>query len=540
MFRWNGDNWTEEAKLTADDGAAGDYFGYSVALSGNTSLVGAYRDDDDSGSAYVFRWNGDNWTEEAKLTAGDGDTNDCFGISVALSGDTALVGAYHDDLASGSAYVFRQNGDNWTETKLTAGDGAAIDYFGISVALSGDTALVGAPGSDDASVEDSGSAYVFRRDGDNWNEEAKLTAGDGDTNDCFGISVALSGDTALVGAYHDDLASGSAYVFRQNGDNWTETKLTAGDGAAIDYFGISVALSGDTALVGAPGSDDASVEDSGSAYVFRRDGDNWNEEAKLTARNAAEAHLIGYSVALSGDTALVGTLDCEAAYVFRRNGTTWTEEAKLTAGDGAAGDYFGFSVALSGDTALVGAWGDDDKGSNSGSAYVGHIVHITSLIDELNGQIDALNGQIEDLISQMESMYTQEEYDAAYDQGYQAGLANDTAPPTGAVHAHDNYLFPANKKIVDVTVSGYVRDEMSIVRDGGGTGVSEAHLIINGGDEIPLALDATSGNFSITMGFKKIKDAVYNIELWATDNITPGGNGSPNTGLVDETYVRVR
>jgi len=376
-----------QQKVIALDGAAGDLFGVSVALSGDTALVGASGDDGNMGSAYVFVNSGGAWGFAAKLTASDGAGGDRFGYSVALSGDTALVGASGDESGQGSAYVFVEPGGGWTTTsaytaKLTASDGATGDSFGISVALSGDTALVGAYG-DNISISDEGSAYVFVEPGGGWasgTETAKLTASDGDTGDRLGWSVALSGDTALVGAYFNNVGfntdQGSAYVFVESGGGWatgTETaELTASDGATSDWFGWSVALDGDTALVGANRDD----SDKGSAYVFVEPGGGWasgNETAKLTASDGAVNDSFGYSVALSGDTALVGAYGDDSAkgsaYVFVAPGggwTTGTETAKLTASDGATGDSFGFSVALSGDAALVGANGDD---SSTGSAY---------------------------------------------------------------------------------------------------------------------------------------------------------------------------
>ncbi|MGI6496310.1 MAG: FG-GAP repeat protein [Kiritimatiellia bacterium] len=386
VFTRSGGTWTQQAKLTAADGADGDWFGYSVALDGGTALVGAFRDDDkgtDSGSAYVFIRSGTAWSQQAKLTAGDGADGDWFGCSVALDGGTALVGAYRDGdkgTASGSAYVFTRSGTAWSQQdKLAAADGAAGDFFGYSVALSGDTAFVGAYGDDDNGYN-SGSAYVFTRSGTAWSQQDKLAAADGAAGDNFGCSVALDGDTALVGAYLDDdngYASGSAYVFTRSGGTWTQqAKLAAADGADGDWFGCSVALCSGTALVGAYGDSDNGAA-SGSACVFTRSDTNWAQQAKLSAGDSATADWFGTSVALSGDTALVGAYGDDdngdnsgSAYVFIRSGGTWTRQAKLTADDGAAYDYFGWSVALSGDTALVGAYLDDDNGAASGSAYV--------------------------------------------------------------------------------------------------------------------------------------------------------------------------
>jgi len=376
----------EAAKLLASDGATCDRFGDSLSLFGDTALVGAPGDAEHgsgSGSAYVLRKVGGVWVQEAKLTASDGAPWDEFSYSVSLSGDTALVGAPYDDdrgTDSGSAYLFRNVAGVWVqEAKVTASEGAPDDYFGQSVSLSGDTALVGAWADDDDGT-DSGSAYVFRNVGGVWVQEAKLTASDAMAYDYFGTSVSLSGDTALVGAQwgtDQRLASGSAYVFRDVGGAWIQdAKLTAADGAPWDEFGYSVSLSGDTALVGAHWDDDHG-EQSGSAYVFRHVGSMWVHEAKLLPDDGAPYDEFAVSVSLSGDTALLGTVrgdgiewDSGSAYVFRKVGAVWVEEAELAASDGAQYDNFGCSVSLSGDTALVGAWADDDHGESSGSAYV--------------------------------------------------------------------------------------------------------------------------------------------------------------------------
>jgi MYXO-CTERM domain-containing protein len=292
------DPFVEQAKLTASDGAAGDGFGVSVAVSGDTVVVGAVLDDinanADQGSAYVFVKPVGGWattsTFNAKLTASDGAAGDLFGISVGVSGDTVVVGAFlHDigaNLNQGSAYVFVKPGGGWagalTETaKLTASDGAGGDRFGGSVAVSGDTVVVGALLDDIGANTNQGSAYVFVKPGGGWagalTETAKLTASDGAAGDRFGGSVAVSGDTVVVGALLDDIGAnsdqGSAYVFVKPGGGWTTTstfnaKLTASDGAASDNFGFSVAVSGDTVVVGAFADDIGANADQGSAYVL--------------------------------------------------------------------------------------------------------------------------------------------------------------------------------------------------------------------------------------------------------------------------------
>jgi hypothetical protein len=256
-------DWIQMQELLAADGAVLDYFGYSVALSGDTALIGALGDDNFKGSAYVFTRNGTTWAQQAKLVAADGEASNQFGFSVSLYGDTALIGAPGDDTYVGSAYIFTRTGTTWTQqAKLVAPGGEAFDYFGTSVSLSGDTALIGSSGDD----SNKGSAYVFTRTGTTWAQQTKLVASDSATGDQFGNSVSLSGDTALIGAIGDDGAKGAAYVFTRTGTTWTqEAKLIASDGTANNYFGCNVALSEDYAIVGAFFGNSGT----GSAYIFK-------------------------------------------------------------------------------------------------------------------------------------------------------------------------------------------------------------------------------------------------------------------------------
>jgi len=331
--------------------------------------------------------------ENDKLLPADGVQRDYFGISVALSGDRALIGAYGDDendLNAGSAYVFAYDSISGTwheEAKLVASDGAKDAHLGFSPALFGDRALIGAYGDDDNGYS-SGSAYVFAYDGISrtWHEEAKLVASDGDEFDRFGYSVALHGTRAIASAIHDDdngAESGAVYVFAYDSISGTwheEAKLLASDGAPEDYFGRSVALVGDRALVGASGDDD-NGNDSGSVYLFEYDSVSgaWHEEAKLLASDGAPEDYFGDSVALFGTRALIGAEGDDdnghysgSAYIFAYDSVsgTWHEEAKLLASHGAISDYFGNSVALSETSALIGAPGDDQNGYQTGSAYV--------------------------------------------------------------------------------------------------------------------------------------------------------------------------
>lgn len=326
--------WEQQAKLTAIDGAVGDTFGGNVALNKDLAAIGSRGDDDvgtDSGSVYLFERKRDVWRPLAKLTAEDGAAGDAFGQSIAMSNKYLVVGAPHDDDfgdSSGSVYVFKREGVHWEqEAKLTASDEAAGDVFGISVSISGDTILVGADLNDEI-ADNAGAAYVYIRSGDSWSEQAKLTAADGSDTDLFGVRVALSGDTALISARRDDDEkmgedAGSAYVFVRKEGKWhLQAKLTAPDGTADDRFGRSVALINDVALIGSMLTDDAG-EDSGSAYVFTRSGGAWKVRTKLLANDGMSGDRFGWSVAIAEDFMLVGAAqhdaglsDSGAAYIY--------------------------------------------------------------------------------------------------------------------------------------------------------------------------------------------------------------------------------
>ncbi len=395
VFKRSGSMWSQQAQLTAPDGEDVDQFGVSVAISGDFAVVGASRDDVgtrvDQGSAWAFSRVGSDWIgPDLALLSPSVPVRGFFGSSVDLFGDTAIVGEAARPFSTdpGAAFIFTRSGTAWTQqAQLTPSDGEGDDHFGISSALSGDTAIVCAFLDDVGSNDDQGSAYVFTRSGTAWTQQAKLTAADGAAGDLFGWHVAISGDTAIVGVPYDAIASdadqGSAYIFVRSGTTWTQqAKLTASDGAAGDRFGDSVALSDDTAIVGAYADDVGGNSDQGSAYVFTRSGTTWTQRTKLTASDGAAGDHLGDSVALSGDTAIVGAtgdtvggnVDQGSVYVFNRTGITWTQQAKLTASDGAADDWFGRSIAIKrGDvnTLIVGASSASvDSNLDQGAAYI--------------------------------------------------------------------------------------------------------------------------------------------------------------------------
>jgi len=382
--------FTQTKKLTASDAAANDRFGYSVATNGDTVVVGAYTKNSNTGAAYIFERNqggAENWGQVQKLTATDAAVNDQFGRSVAIDGDTVVVGAWLKNSNTGAAYIFKRNQGgvaNWGQVKrLTASDATGGDAFGSSVATNGDTVVVGAYTKN----SNTGAAYIFERNqggAESWGQVQKLTASDAAIFGFFGYSVSINGNTAVVGSYGK--LPGAAYIFERNqggAGNWGQVqRLTANDGVGGDQFGISVAISNDTVAVGANHGNRGT---SGAVYIFERNQGgvaNWGQVKELTADDANLLDEFGISVAIDGDRLVVGAwamnLDTGgAAYIFERNQPGvegWGQVQKITASDVAAHDQFGSSVGIDGETVAVGAEG---KNSNTGAAYTFHLTSPT-------------------------------------------------------------------------------------------------------------------------------------------------------------------
>ncbi len=424
----------------------GDWFGNAVAVLGDTVVIGAPLEDssttgvnstpnenaDTAGAAYVFVRSAGGWTQQAYLKPATNLAGDYFGYSVAISGDTLVVGSLS------SAFVFVRNGTNWTQqARLRAtsvGTTQAGDLFGWSVSISGETVIVGAPYEDSStrgvnsapneSASEAGAAYIFVRTGTNWTQQAYLkpaAVGTTQVSDYFGISVAVSGDMVIVGAPFESstttgvnstpnegtFASGAAYVFTRSGTNWTQQAYlkpaAVGTTQAGDQFGRSVAASGDTVVVGAlyessstsgvNSTPNESASEAGAVYVFARTGTNWTQQAYLKSTIGgltSTRDWFGASVGVSGDTLVVGANGEDraagTAYVFLRNGTNWAQQTSLkptTSGTWREDDEFGWSVGVSGNTIVVAANREDSNSTgvnsapnesgfnfNSGAAYV--------------------------------------------------------------------------------------------------------------------------------------------------------------------------
>lgn len=364
----------ESHKIAAGDGAAEDEFGYVVAVDQGVVAVGAPDDDDNglgSGSAYLY--NAATGIQIAKLTASDGAAGDAFGFSVALGGGLVAVGAVrdnHNGVASGSAYLFDASTGSQL-AKLTPSDGAAGDEFGFAVALDGGVVAVGAKRDDDNGA-DSGSVYLFSAA--TGLQLGKLVANDAAANDNFGEAVALDGGIVAIGAHGDwdnGPLSGSAYLF----DVATGTqlrKLLANDGASNDFFGSAIDIDNGVVAVGA-WAKSVVFDHSGAAYTF--DAATGVQIARLVPSDAHDRDNFGRTVSIDNGVVAIGAhqdddngFNSGSAYLFE--GLANIQLDKLLASDGAVGDLFGSSVAIANGVVVVGAIGDDDNGSDSGSVYL--------------------------------------------------------------------------------------------------------------------------------------------------------------------------
>ena len=470
VFTRIGTTWSQQAYIKASNTNANDYFGWAVAISDNTLAVSAVGEaskatgiDGDqadnsasfAGAVYVFTRSGTTWSQQAYIKASNTNNNDLFGDSIALSGDTLVVGADGEDSnakgingnqtnnladASGAVYVFTRSGTTWSQQAyIKASNTDPDDYFGFSVSVMDNTLVAGAiweasgttgvnGNPDDNSTYGSGAVYVFTRDGTDWSQQAYIKASNPDEDDNFGISVSLLDDTLAVGAPNEDSNAtdmngnqtnnsdrdaGAVYIFTRSGTTWSQQAyIKAFNTGAGDYFGHSVTLSGDTLAVGAPDEDSNATgvnngditnnlaDDSGAVYIFTRSGTTWSQGAYVKASNPDPYDRFGRYMAFSNGTLAVGALNEDsnasgvngdqtdnsapqagAAYVFLP-APAQSQQAYIKASNTDVDDTFGYFVALSGDTLAVGVPGEsssttgvdgdqaDNSASGSGAVYV--------------------------------------------------------------------------------------------------------------------------------------------------------------------------
>lgn len=341
--------WAPEQQIVPADAKMGDSFGQSVALSGTTAIVGAPYASGGGGAgvAYVFVHSGATWSEEARLAPAEIVTNDTFGRAVALSGDTALIGA-PSHATRGAVWVYRKSGTTWAvETKLVpAGSSTSV---GASLAIDGDTAVIGAPGG-------AGEAQVFVRTSTTWTPAGALPVPTPGSSDAIGRSVAIRGDVAVVGA--PGRGAGAAFVFHRSGTTWSlDTTLLGDDAVSGDTFGASVSIDGaagaETIVVGAP------KHGAGAAYVFVHAGSSWSQQARLAGTGIASGDAFGETVRIASDRVVASAPFHDGVkgtvFVFHREGTSWKEETSVVAKDGLANDRFGTGVGFGVGTLVVGA-----------------------------------------------------------------------------------------------------------------------------------------------------------------------------------------
>jgi sugar lactone lactonase YvrE len=380
-----------QQEVTADDGNANDYFGESVAISGDIAVIGASRhevgNNIDQGAVYVFKLVDSTWNLQQELTASNGAAYDQFGYSVAISGNTIVVGATQfvvGTSGTGVAYVFECDGTSWIQAQeLTASDGAEADIFGNSVAVFGDTIVVGSPEHKVGDNARQGAAYVYTLCNGSWNQQQELTSFDGGAGDQFGYSVAVSGATIVVGDFAhtvgDNVGQGAAYVYSYSDSTWNfQQELTASDGAPHDEFGTSVAIYVNTIVVGAFNHAVNGKAGQGAVYVYSFSGSTWSQQQELIAADGGRDDNFGQDVSIDGGTLIVGASGNGAAYVYSLADSTWTLQQELFAPSGASD--FGVDVAISSETAVVGAYGQTINGnSEQGAAYIQDISTSTAL-----------------------------------------------------------------------------------------------------------------------------------------------------------------
>jgi len=377
----------EENKIIPLDCKRSDNFGRSVAIYGSYAAGGAKGDDnngENSGAVYMMHFNGRNWVKEMKIEPEDGKLNDYFGCAVAIFKEYAIFGSYGNDekgSKAGAAYIYRLTKSGWVEhQKLFARDIVANDYFAYAVDINDTFAIIGAYGDDDRGSM-SGSAYIFGRQANNqWEEQQKLVDSKGDRNDQFGYAVGISEEHAIVGAYRDDEkgdSAGSAIIYNRNQDTWYEqTRLNAFDGDANDYFGYAVSISGDYAVVGAYRCDD-NRSNVGCVYVYKHEKGTWNHQAKIIPEDGASNDYFGFSLELKGTRLIVGAYGDDdkgsssgSAYLYSLEQDQWVMQKKYVATDGESYDYFGYDVGISDEGIIMGAYGNDAKGTMAGAVYI--------------------------------------------------------------------------------------------------------------------------------------------------------------------------
>ena len=506
IFVRSGSAWIQQAKLTALDGSGGDHFGRSVAIDGEFAVVGAWQNDNERGAAagavYVYRLSGNEWTQQVKLLAFDGEQGDRFGSAVAVNGDRIIAGAANGGFfGEGRAYIFSWNDPVWTPDGVLNPEGASLsDGFGSTVTIEGTIAVIGAPLYDRSNSIDEGAAYVFEQaNNGQWVLRSKLEADAGASGFEFGAAVDVQGNEVLIGAPGADNQRGAVYVFLRSGNSWLfQNKISPADGQDGEAFGRALGYAGVDLIIGAPDNSNVNGTDAGIVYLYSRILNNWNFETTVLASNRIVQPLFGASVAIGESLAVIGAegkeTDAGAAFVFERTETGWRQTAELAASDGAAGDLFGKSVDLTDDLIIVGAPGDDNEnGDNAGAAYVflkgsmgwseqARLVASDGAEDDYFARSVAINGSTIAVGAPLADATAGDDAGKVYTFASEGSLWNEQAILTVAEGAASDNLGASVALENTTLVIGAPQDEMGsgrvyVFEQIGGSWVQEAELI---------------------------------------------------------------
>lgn len=375
--------YSQQIKISRNDPGIDEYFGHCVAIHGDYAIIGAYFDDQKgwgSGSAYIFKFENNTWIQKQKLTPSDIDAYDFFGSSVDIDNNLAVVGANSDN-GTGTAYIYRNNNGNWIqEGKLIPSNGINEDFFGSAVGIDDDIIAVGASGDD----FHTGSVYIFKNENGQWKEKQNIYLNDGKSYDLFGNVIAFDNSTLVIGANNYG-GVGAAFVYLQDGETFEKVaKLQSENNDLNDKFGTSISVSQNYIAVGANYNDEGGL-DCGAAYIFQREGNSWNQVKKIIPDDGITNEQFGH-VAISNELIAVGAdkdddmgIESGSVYLYSLDGNEFNFIKKITADDGFAGDGFGQALDIDNFRLIVGSPYDNDGSSNSGSSYIIDLENILDL-----------------------------------------------------------------------------------------------------------------------------------------------------------------
>ncbi len=386
VFPYDFSDVTLEQEINNPSPTENDRFGSSVSIYGDSCIIGAYLEDtgeDNAGSVYIFTRSGTSWSLEQEIHNPSPTADDYFGSSVAIYGDTCIIGAYQEDTggsAAGSVYIYTRSGTTWSlQQEIHNPSPTADDKFGYRVSIYSDSCIIGAY-LEDTGEDDAGSVYIYTRSGTTWSLEQEINNPSPVADDKFGDRVSIYGDTCIISAYGDDTgesSAGSVYIYTRSGTTWSlEQEINNPSPTADDYFGYSVSIYGDTCIISAS-HEDTGFDQAGSVYIYTRSGTTWSLEQEIHNPSPTADDRFGFSVSIYSDTCIIsasyedtGESGAGSAYIYTRSGTSWSLEQEIHNPSPTADDNFGWSVSIYSDSCIIGAYQEDTGADSAGSAYV--------------------------------------------------------------------------------------------------------------------------------------------------------------------------